>query len=195
MSRKSSNFAVGKFLMLKAYRYMRNILEIARYTGISLLSKGLSVSPLKLQKILYYEQAWFMVFFGRENTLFEDVPEAWVNGPVYPCVYKQYRSMVDGMCDYLTAKDFGTEDVEGELEKLLGSLAFSDDERDLLEQVILMYGSKSQNQLIFLTHSELPWTEKREGLMPYERSNNPISLDTMYKYYRDRHEHNKSKRG
>lgn len=174
---------------------MRNILEIARYTGVSLLSKGLSVSPLKLQKILYYEQTWFMVFFGRANTLFEDAPEAWVNGPVYPCVYNQYRSKVDGMCDHLTAKDFGTEDVEGELKRLLGSLSFSDDERELLEQVILMYGSKSQNQLIFLTHSELPWTEKREGLMPYERSNNPISLDTMYNYYKERHEHNRSKRG
>lgn len=173
---------------------MRRTTDIARYTGLSLLSKGLSVSPLKLQKILYYEQAWYMVFFGRENTLFEEVPQAWVNGPVYPGVYMEYRDKVEGMCDHLTAKNFGTEDVEASLREMLGVLRFSDDEREMLEQVILMYGAKSQNQLIFMTHSELPWCEMREGLQPYERSTKEISLDTMHDYYKARHERNRAKR-
>ena len=57
---------------------IRNVKDIAKYIGLSMLSKGLSVSPLKLQKMLYYTQSWYMVFFGRENTLFAENPQAWV---------------------------------------------------------------------------------------------------------------------
>ena len=45
-----------------------------------------------------------------------------------------------------------------------------------------------------MTHSELPWCEKREGLKPYERSVNPLSLDTMYSYYAERHAKNVERR-
>ena len=44
---------------------MRDIKDIARYVGLSLIAKGLTVSPLKLQKLLYYVQSWYMVFNGR----------------------------------------------------------------------------------------------------------------------------------
>ena len=66
--------------------------------------------------------------------------------------------------------------------------------RDNCLQMFLKYGSKSQNYLIFLTHSELPWCEKREGLKPFERSVNPLSLDTMYSYYAERHAKNVERR-
>lgn len=173
---------------------MRKINDVARYIGLSLLSKGLSVSPLKLQKVLYYTQAWYMVFFGRKNTLFEDVPEAWVNGPVYPTVYYEYRDKVPGMCDHLTASHFGTEDITGTLQKLSEKLQFTRDETELVDSIVTLYGSQTQNHLIFLSHSEKPWAEKREGLAPFEKSNTPLSLDTMYEYYKARHERNKEKR-
>ena len=76
---------------------MVNIEDFTKYIGLSLHSKGFSVSPLKLQKLLYYTQAWHMVFFGRENTLFVNVPQAWVNGPVYPVIYDAYKDKVSGM--------------------------------------------------------------------------------------------------
>ena len=46
-----------------------DIKDYAAYVGITMLMKGLTVGPLKLQKILYYEQAWHMVGFGRSNQL------------------------------------------------------------------------------------------------------------------------------
>lgn len=63
-----------------------DIKMVARYIALSLLTKQMTVSPLKLQKLLYYAQAWSMVFFGRQRQLFADVPQAWVNGPVYPTI-------------------------------------------------------------------------------------------------------------
>ena len=53
---------------------------------------------------------------------------------------------------------------------------------------------ETQNQLILLTHSEKPWSGKREGLKPYVYSNNPISLDTMHDYDKARYDRNRAKK-
>lgn len=173
---------------------MRNINDIARYVGLSLLSKGLTVSPLKLQKMLYYTQSWYMVFFGRSNTLFAEAPQAWVNGPVYPNVYGEYRAKVAGMCDHLRVEDFGTSDASATLTELVSRMALSADEVELFDSIVTLYGSKTQNQLILLTHSERPWVEAREGIAPYQRSTQELSFDTMHDYYKARHDRNRQQR-
>lgn len=168
----------------------RNISDVAKYVGLSVLQKGMEVSPLKLQKLLYYAQAWHAVFFKKENTLFDDLPQAWVNGPVYPAVFVQYR--YKNMRDQLTERDFaGNEDVEGELRRLAKVLSFSNDEVACLDSIITLYGAKSQDELVAITHSERPWAEARAGLLPFESSNNVISLDTMYDYYNTRYQNNR----
>lgn len=168
----------------------RNISAVAKYIGLSVLQKGLEVSPLKLQKLLYYAQAWHAVFFKKENLLFEDQPQAWVNGPVYPAVFAQYR--YKNMRDPLSERDFTVEkDVEGELKRLAKELSFSNDEVACLDSIITLYGAKSQDELVAITHSERPWAEARAGLLPFEASNNVISLDTMYDYYKTRYQNNR----
>lgn len=168
----------------------RNIEDVARYLGISLLSKGLSVSPLKLQKILYYTQSWYMVFFGKDNTLFKDAPQAWVNGPVYPTIYQQYRDKASDMCEHLHADSFGCgeERLADEAECLACKMDLSKEEIEFIDSIVTMYGSKSQNQLIFMTHSEAPWSDQRRGLSPFEYSQREIPLDAMYNYYKERHD-------
>lgn len=158
-----------------------------------MLAKGLSVSPLKLQKLLYYQQSWHMVYFGEENTLFADVPHAWVNGPVYRAIYNEYRDKVPGMCDHLRLSDFVEEgcDTMAVMKELVEKMGLEADEVKLTERVIMLYGSKTQNQLILLTHSEKPWSEQREGMAPYEYSDKPMSLSTMYHYYKDRYDRNR----
>lgn len=162
-----------------------DIKDFARFMGLSMLSKGISVSPLKLQKLLYYQQAWHMVFFGRENQLFDTAPQAWVNGPVYPEIYTQYKDSVPGMCDHLRPEHFGStlKTLLCDIASLAQRLGLSDEEIRLFDSVVNLYGSKTQNQLILVTHSEQPWCEQREGLYPFQPSNRVISLDTMYNYY------------
>lgn len=161
---------------------------IARYIGLTSLIKGLSISPLKLQKLLYYVQAWYMVFYGRQSQVFKESPQAWVNGPVYPSIYQEYKGKTANMCDHLKISDFTDKNPMDALYEISSGLAL---DLELLESIILLYGSKTQNELIFTTHSELPWVEKREGLKPFDRSDREISLDTMYSYYKARHERNK----
>ncbi|MBR1774834.1 MAG: DUF4065 domain-containing protein [Bacteroidales bacterium] len=166
----------------------KNIEDVAMYVGLSLLSKGLSVSPLKLQKILYYVQCWYMVFFGRGNTLFAVKPQAWVNGPVYPVIYNKYRSKVQGMCDHLQVTDFSDKPLKIAVEDIVNKLSLDIEEIKCIDSIITLYGSRSQNQLILMTHSELPWIEARGDLLPYQYSQKELSLDTMYSYYKQRRE-------
>lgn len=172
---------------------MRDIKDVAKYIGLSLILKGLSVSPLKLQKVLYYVQSWNMVIFGRDNTLFAQAPQAWVNGPVYPEIYYEYKDKVPNMCDHLDETKFGTDraNISKTLQELAEKLKFSEDQIELLDSIFMLYGSKSQNDLIFLTHSEKPWVEARGSLSPFQRSEKSISLDTMYSFYKDRYDRNR----
>ena len=124
LSDNCSNFAPK----INRSKDMRDIKDIARYVGLSLIAKGLTVSPLKLQKLLYYVQSWYMVFNGRQNTLFAQAPQAWVNGPVYPDIYYQYRDKVSNMCDHLTAKDFDTDDMNATLAELAAKLQLTAEE-------------------------------------------------------------------
>ena len=165
---------------------MRSIYDIARYIGLSLLSKGYSVSPLKLQKLLYYVQSWYMVFFGVKHTLFKENPEAWVNGPVYPQIFHKYKECVSNMCDHLRPEHFDAEDVVKSLQDLTESLGFTDEGIRCIDSIITLYGAKSQNQLILMTHSESPWVEARGTLLPIERSSNAITHLSMYNYYNNR---------
>ncbi len=158
-----------------------DIRDVARYIGLSLTTKGLSVSPLKLQKILYYVQAWHMVFLGRDATLFADVPQAWVNGPVYPVIYHIYKPMAANMCDHLDASAFSRDGVDP-------THALTPDRIELIESIIMLYGARSQNQLILLTHTERPWAETRGDLPPFARSEKEIPLDLIYSYYKQRHD-------
>ena len=50
---------------------------------------GDSITHLKLQKLIYYSQAWSLALNG--IALFEEDFEAWAHGPVIPEVYQEYK--------------------------------------------------------------------------------------------------------
>lgn len=174
-----------------------NILDFARYLGLSMWAQNIKASPLRLQKLLYYSQAWHLVFFGRENQLFDTAPEAWVNGPVYPSVYQKYKGRTVNMCDGLTLESLESSDEEllSDIKALEVKMNLTEKQVRLFSNVVSLYGTKQQNQLILLTHCEKPWCEARGDLMPYEASAKPISLDTMFQYYKERHDRRKQQNG
>ena len=95
------------------------------------------------------------------------------------------------MCDKLQSAHFTEGEAIESLRDVARKMNLGKEHIRCLESVITLYGGKTQNQLIMFTHTEKPWVEKRESLMPYERSTAELSLDTMYQYYKDRHERNR----
>lgn len=135
--------------------------DVAEY----ILQRVGPMSAMKLQKLLYYCQAWHLVW--KEKELFAEDFEAWANGPVLRSLYDKHRGV------YRIESGF----FKGDPKKL------SDDERVVIDEVLNFYGDKDPQWLSDLTHAESPWKDARGDLGDGERSGKPISKAAMLEYY------------
>lgn len=128
--------------------YYASSLDVAEFI---LQQKG-PVSPLKLQKLVYYAQAWSLAL--DEEPIFEEPVEAWKNGPVVRDLLKNTRNQ-----DYVTSISSGDpSQIDEEL-------------RDTITAVIIYYGEKSGEMLQHLTHHEDPWIDARQKAQANKISN------------------------
>jgi uncharacterized phage-associated protein len=74
---------------LKEMNSVLSCFDIANYFIWLANETGSFVSNLKLQKLVYYAQAWHLAI--HETALFEEDFEAWVHGPVIPVLYQKYK--------------------------------------------------------------------------------------------------------
>lgn len=140
---------------------MATVYDLAEH----ILSKRGPMSAMKLQKLVYYSQAWSLVW--DERPIFDEPIEAWANGPVVRALYEQHRGRFllqpgtfSGSADALTA-----------------------DESDTVDVVLRYYGDKDPQWLSDLTHMELPWRQARDGVPDGERSESVIGHDVLAEYY------------
>ncbi len=63
--------------------------NIAEYFLWKASNESRPVTNKKLQKLLYYAQAWSLVL--RDKKLFDDKIEAWIHGPAIRKVYLGYK--------------------------------------------------------------------------------------------------------
>ncbi len=118
----------------------------------------------KLQKLVYYSQAWSLVWDDRP--LFRARIEAWTNGPVAPALYQEHRGK------------FKVRKIDkGNPNNLV------QDARETIDIVLEHYGNKSPQWLSDLTHMEEPWRRARIGVPEGERSGNEITHASMAEYY------------
>lgn len=122
------------------------------------------MSAIKLQKLVYYSQAWHLVW--EDEPLFKARIEAWANGPVVPTLYREHR---------------GTFTVSTWQKGSVGNLTAS--QRESIDAVLKHYGGKTAFWLSELTHKEQPWRSARAGLSPGARSNHEITPAAMAEYY------------
>ena len=160
---------------------MVNIKDLTDFVLLYLKIEGIELTHLKLQKVLYYIQAWHLVFFDK-HPLFIEEPEAWVNGPVYKSVYKRFKKYKD--------EPIEVQDSVDDLQKKLDKLELTDDQQDYLREVLNVYGSMPAAKLVYLTHCEEPWNKAREGFKSFEISSAPITHNSMYECYKRRLERN-----
>jgi len=131
-----------------------------------LLHKCGDITPLALQKALYYVQGFFFAFEGR--FLFEEDCEAWVHGPVYRDVYYKYSS-------YL----FNPIEKVEELDESV----FTTAEKVILDSVIKNFCCYSGKTLERFTNQEKPWLVTRGNLPVDEPSDKVISKELIGSYF------------
>jgi uncharacterized phage-associated protein len=123
------------------------------------------MSAMKLQKLVYYCQAWSLVW--DDAPLFPETIQAWANGPVCPALWEHHRGRFE-----LTAPwQWGDPD------------RLSEEERATVEAVLDYYGDRPAQWLSDLTHAEAPWAEARRGMSPGMRGSREISHASMADYY------------
>lgn len=141
---------------------------------------GFTITPLKLQKILYYVQAWHIVKHDRHQ-LFNELPQAWVNGPVYRSVYNTYKDRFYRSSPLMMRRVREEGDIV--LEELKNNLNVSDVQLETINIILKHYSSMDEGKLVLLTHNDSPWNEAREGLGEFDRCEKNISIDSMYSFY------------
>ena len=145
---------------MKGMIVMANALDVAAY----ILSENGPMTAMKLQKLVYYSQAWSLVW--DEAPLFRNPIQAWANGPVIPALYKAHRGQFK-----VSRMPQGNK------------TALTKIQRETVNAVIKHYVRKTSQWLSDLTHAEPPWRDARIGLAPGERSNNVITHASMFEYY------------
>lgn len=104
---------------------------------------GEPLTNMKLQKLLYYEQAYHLAYF--DTPLFKEDIHAWFYGPVVPCVYEKYKDYKNGMISHNA--------TDGEVEFKTNR------EWVLFRNVFDALVAYSAIGLMRMTHRETPWVE------------------------------------
>jgi uncharacterized phage-associated protein len=139
---------------------MASVFDVAAY----ILAKRGEMTAWKLQKLVYYSQAWSLVW--DERPLFAERIEAWANGPVCPDLYAAHRGA------FIVARI-----DRGDPSRLGG------DAIETIDAVLDYYGNKSSQWLSDLTHREDPWRDARHGLADGERGGAEITKGALADYY------------
>lgn len=131
-----------------------------------LLNQCEDITPLALQKALYYIQGFYYAFY--KTFLFPEECEAWVHGPVYRDIYYRYR-------------DYRFDPIEGNGE--FDDTIFSSSEKAILDSVVRNICCYSGKILERFTHSETPWLSSRGELSESIASDRTIQKEQVGKYF------------
>lgn len=139
---------------------MPSVVDVAKY----ILRRTGPMTAMKLQKLVYYSQAWSLVW--DESPVFDEPIEAWANGPVVKTLYDAHRGQ------------FRVSSIGGG--RITNLRVHS---RETIDAVLEHYGHRTAQWLSDLTHMEKPWRDAREGLPEGSRSSRVISHASMADYY------------
>lgn len=132
------------------------------------------MSHLKLQKLLFYCDAYHLAYFNEE--LITDNFEAWVHGPVSKKVFDSFKDKSILYSDL---------SFSGNSKKTLNLFSeLTSEQQELINDVLSVLSKWTSLQLETSTHKETPWIEARNGIGIGDRCNNEISKETTRLFYK-----------
>ena len=147
-----------------------NVSEKMLSTISYMFEKISEITPLALQKLLYYIQGLYMIKYNKP--LFDEDCQAWIHGPVYKEVYDMFKSFQYNPIDdkrFILLRDRFKE--------------LDNDEKEVIDLVVDTFGMYSGKVLEEITHKEKPWINARRGYYVYENSNEIINKSDIKDYF------------
>jgi uncharacterized phage-associated protein len=121
-------------------------IDVAEYFIWLCNDSGSFITNLKLQKVLYYAQGWYLALKGKP--LFEDDFQAWVHGPAIPHVYGSYKAFTyNPIWKKVTKPKIILPEIES-----------------FLQEIAKVFLPLDAYALELATHREMPWVKARGGL-------------------------------
>jgi uncharacterized phage-associated protein len=151
--------------------------DVCDYIILMCCEAGEKLNLLKLQKLLYYVQAWGLAFDG--EPFFDGKFQAWVHGPVNRQIFDRFK---DSKTLYSRV---GIEDILPDFDP---DTKFTAEHRHHIQSVLEVYASLGDSDLEAQTHSEDPWIQARGDCRPTQRCEAEISEETMGAFYKKRME-------
>ncbi len=156
--------SLGKTKQLELSNEHSKIYNIALY----IVNKLEEITPLSLQKILYFADGLSHIFLNSQ--LFLEQPEAWSRGPVYREIYDCFSYYKGDSINYKDLlKDY--------------NFNLNDEEKEYLNEILINFGCYNGNILKEMTHLTDPWLKTREGLKEDEPSNRIIDKENIDDYF------------
>lgn len=140
---EKSKLAAQMLLRIESDSETAKIEVVANY----FVSKCEDITPLALQKLLYYVQGFYYAFVNQ--FIFEENCEAWVHGPVYRDLYFKYK-------EYRFDPISSTESAE--------DMNLTVSEKAIIDSVVKHLSCYSGKVLEAFTHAETPWLATRGDL-------------------------------
>lgn len=144
---------------------MITAIDIAQYVIKTFHERGDLITNLKLQKLLYYVEGWYL---GLNNQrIFEEDFEAWVHGPVLPSVYQKYKKYKwNPISEDINPTNEIYESMQKHVDKILD-----------------VYGMDTAWELERRTHLEDPWKFARGNIPSDEESETIITKASMQSFF------------
>jgi len=135
--------------------------DVAAY----ILEQHGAMSAMKLQKLVYYSQAWTLVL--TRKPLFREPIRAWAHGPVVHELFDVHRGK------FVVEPEW----PKGDADRVGGA------EAEIIDGVLSSYGRLSAERLSKMTHEEAPWDSARDHAPAWARSSSIITTDALADYY------------
>jgi uncharacterized phage-associated protein len=147
------------------------------FIGFAQENSDLTVTPMKLQKLLYFAHGWNLALSNAP--LISEHVEAWKFGPVFPTVYHKF-------------KDYGNEPItekavsfNDSLEGIAPQVDPLADVSPLIKRIWEIYGRYSGIQLSNATHQAgTPWQITWDERGGKDRQGTDISDDLIRDYFK-----------
>jgi uncharacterized phage-associated protein len=149
---------------------MYQAIQVANWFISKAAESGDLFTHLKVQKLLYYAEAWTQVLL--DQNLFNEKIQAWAHGPVVPEVFQAF-------------KEYGWNPLPIPPSNPIPNL--DNDILEVLTQVYDTYGDLPAKTLESMTHDDAPWITARGTLEPEERCEVVMPKDRIKEYFKHKY--------
>lgn len=156
-----------------------SVLDVSRHIINYSEEKDYGVSNLKLQKLLYFVQAYFMLEKKDHTPCFHEKIEAWGFGPVIPKAYQEWAQF--GSCDISLIESYmviDKDNIWNSYRVQYHDDIIDEDDKKLIDRVIDRFADYTATDLVSLTLCQRPWMDTY-----VEGQNNEITTDAIRRYF------------